>query len=159
MLILLEGAVMCFVLLLICVVCIANGPEGGAVFHEPEVQERLIAQGRLTKEVLKRRNAVTGAALFIPLFVLVPAMVYGVNGAQGFREAFWQMAAIQWIMQLFDRLFIDWYWVGRTGAWLIPGTEDLRPYIPRKTLIRKWMGALIMPPAISALIAWIVSLF
>ena len=23
-----------------------------------------------------------------------------------------------------DRLFIDWYWVGKTKAWDIPGTED-----------------------------------
>lgn len=159
MLILLEGAVMCFVLLLVCTVGIANGPEGLAVLYEPEVQERLIAQGRTTKAWLTRCNAAVSAALFIPLLVLVPVMVYGVNGAQGFREAFWQMAAIQWIMQLFDRLFIDWYWVGRTKAWLIPGTEDLRPYIPRRTLIRKWCGAIFSPPAISALIAWIVSLF
>ena len=159
MLILLEGAVMCFVLLLICVVCIANGPEGGAVFHEPEVQERLMAQGRLTKEALKRRNAVTGAALFIPLFVLVPVMVYGVNGVQGFREAFWQMAAIQWIMQLFDRLFIDWYWVGHTDAWLIPGTEDLMPYIPGRVLLRKWISTLLLNPLIAAAIAGVGMLF
>jgi len=41
------------------------------------------------------------------------------------------------IMELFDRLFIDWYWVGHTKAWIIPGTEDLRPYIPVKALVRK----------------------
>ena len=32
---------------------------------------------------------------------------------------------------LFDRFFIDWFWVGKTKAWLIPGTEDLMPYIPK----------------------------
>ena len=28
---------------------------------------------------------------------------------------------------LFDRLFIDWYWGGKTKAWIIEGTEDLIP--------------------------------
>ena len=31
-----------------------------------------------------------------------------------------------------DRLLIDEYWVGHTHAWIIPGTEDLRPYITAK---------------------------
>lgn len=37
------------------------------------------------------------------------------------------LGAILLIMGVFDRLYIDWHWVGRTQAWIIPGTEDLRP--------------------------------
>lgn len=44
------------------------------------------------------------------------------------------------IANLFDRFFIDEWWVGHTKAWLIPGTEDLRPYNPAKTKITKWVG-------------------
>ena len=36
-----------------------------------------------------------------------------------------QITIILLIVGLFDRLFIDWYWVGKTKAWFIPGTEDL----------------------------------
>ena len=39
------------------------------------------------------------------------------------------LGAILLIMGLFDRLYIDWHWVGRTKAWIIPGTEDLMPCI------------------------------
>lgn len=85
-------------------------------------------------------------------------MVYYVNGAIGFWSGFWQMLIILWIMGLFDRLFIDWYWVGRTKAWEIPNTEDLQPYIPRKTLIKKWVGTIIGYPIIAAIMAGIVAL-
>ena len=38
--ILIEGIVMCFVLLIICVVGIANGPVGLVAFYEQEVKDR-----------------------------------------------------------------------------------------------------------------------
>ena len=37
------------------------------------------------------------------------------------------LGAILLIVGVFDRLYIDWYWVGRTKVWIIPGTEDLMP--------------------------------
>lgn len=52
----------------------------------------------------------------------------------------------------------DWWWVGKTKAWLIPGTEDLQPYIPTRALLRKWIGSLIGFPLLAALIAGVVSL-
>ena len=58
---------------------------------------------------------------------------------------------------LFDRLFIDWYWVGKTKAWIIPGTEDLMPYIYGKTLIGKWAFTLVGYPFIAAVLAMIMS--
>jgi hypothetical protein len=48
-----------------------------------------------------------------------------VNGAPDFKTAAVQMTVIYLISGLFDRLFIDWYWVGKTKAWIIPGTEDM----------------------------------
>ncbi len=45
------------------------------------------------------------------------------------------MTAIFMISNLFDRLFIDEFWVGHTKAWFIPSTEDLVPYIPVKVKI------------------------
>ncbi len=51
----------------------------------------------------------------------VPVMVFFINGACELRDLFRQMTVILWIMGLFDRLFIDWYWVGRTKRGLSPG--------------------------------------
>ena len=158
MLVVLEGIVMCFVLLIVCVVGIANGPVGLVTFYEPEVQERVIELGLTTRERIKRNTALAGIGLFVPALFLVPYMVYGVNGAQGFREGFTQMLIISLIYGLFDRLFIDWWWVGHTGTWIIPGTEDLMPYIYGKTLAVKWVGTLVAFPLMYALIAWVMTL-
>ena len=38
----LEGIVMCFVLLIVCVVGIADGPVGMVFFYEKEVQDKAI---------------------------------------------------------------------------------------------------------------------
>ena len=158
MLLALEGIVMCFVLLIICVVAIANGPVGGVSLYEKDVQKRVVELGYTTDKKIKRSTAIITTALFIPLFTIVPFMVYFVNGAADFWSGFWQMTIIMWIMGLFDRLFIDWYWVGHTKAWHIEGTEDLKPYIPVKVAITKWIFTTIGFPIISAVIAGVVSL-
>ena len=158
MLIILEGVAMCFILLMVCIIGIQNGPVGAVYFFEPEVQERVVQLGLTTKAKIKRDYAIAGAALFLPVLILVPAMVYFVNGARTFGELFWQMTAVLMIMTLFDRIFIDWYWVGHTMAWIIPGTEDLMPYIPRKTMIGKWVGSLAGFPLIAAILAAVMTL-
>ncbi len=158
MLIVIEGLVMCFLLLAVCVVGIANGPVGLVVLYEQDVQDRAVELGLTTKEKIKKSFVVSCIAIFLPVFTLVPFMVYCINGAEGFLEGFWQMTAILLMQGLFDRFFIDWYWVGKTKAWIIEGTEDLMPYIPVKVKIRKWLGTLVMFPLIAALMAWIASL-
>ena len=158
MLILLEGLLMCFLLLITCVVGIANGPAGLVVLYEQDVQDRAVELGYTTREKIRKSFVITCIALFAPMIVLVPLLVYGVNGADGFRDGFWQMTIIFWIAGLFDRFFIDWYWVGRTKAWLIPGTEDLKPYIPRKVLFRKWLGTILVYPLMAAALAGIMTL-
>jgi hypothetical protein len=149
---------MCFVLLIICVVGIANGPVGLVVFYEQEVKDRVVELGLTTKEKIQKTSIITVIALFVPMFVLVPLMVYGINGAKGFWDGYWQMLAILMISGLFDRIFIDWWWVGHTKAWIIPGTEDLMPYIYGKTLVRKWLGTVVGFPILAAILAGVMQL-
>ena len=135
---------------------IKDGAVGGVVFYEEDVKQRVVELGLITEEEIRKRSLVSSFALFVPVLFLVPWLVYHVNGASGFPDAFRQMTMIYLIVNLFDRIFIDWYWVGRTKAWIIPGTEDLMPYIPRKALIRKWLGTCIGFPLLAAIIAGIV---
>lgn len=159
MIIALEGLAMCFILLIICVIGISNGPVGLVVFYEKDVRNRVVELGLTTKDRIKRNTIISSVALFVPVLFLVPAMVYFINGARDFWDIFWQISAILWIMGLFDRLFIDWYWVGHTKAWLIPGTEDLMPYIPKKTFIGKWVGTVIGYPILAAVASAVLTLF
>ena len=133
----------------------SSGPVGLVVLYEQDVQDRVVELGYTTKARIRRNFILACMALFVPSLVLPPLMVYGVNGAEGFWSPFWQMTIIQWMAGLFDRFFIDWYWVGRTKAWFIPGTEDLMPYIPGTVRVRKWLGTIFAYPVLSAIIAGI----
>lgn len=124
---------------------------------EKDVQKRVVELGYTTKEAIKKSAIISGLALYIPFLFVIPVMVYYVNGARGFLEIFTQITAIYLISCVFDRIFIDWYWVGHTKAWLIKGTEDLMPYIPKKVQIQKWVVTLIIHPILAAIIAWIMS--
>lgn len=95
----------------------------------------------------------------IPLLAFIIISVYCLNGARGFWEPFWQISVISLMEGLFDRIFIDWYWVGKTKAWDIPGTEDLKPYISGKPVVVKWLFTLVGYPLMAAIISAIMMLF
>ena len=155
--VLIEGLVACLLLLITCVVGIANGPVNLVCLYEKEAQDRAVEKGLITREKIKRNANYFRLFGILPFFIFVLAAVYGINGARGFMEGFWQISVILLIEGLFDRLFIDWYWVGKTKAWIIPGTEDLMPYIYGKTLIGKWLFTLIGYPLIAAFLSFIMS--
>lgn len=159
MIVILEGIVMCFILLLVCVIGIRNGAVGLVTFYEKDVQERVAKLGLTTKEKIKRSTILSGISIFVPTLFLVPYMVYGLNGVSTFKDGFIQMFVIYMIMNLFDRLFIDWYWVGHTRTWEIKGTEDLKPYIPKRVVIRKWVSTLIAFPLLALGIAYLMTMF
>ena len=159
MLIVFEGLILSFWLLLICVVGIAkDGPVGLVVFYEQEVQDRVVELGLNTKERIKKISIISTMALFLPMVTVFPVIVYFYNGVNGFRDCFIQLAVIYLIAGLFDRLFIDWWWVGHTKAWIIPGTEEFMPYIYGKTLVGKWVGTLIGFPILAAIISGVITL-
>ena len=157
MLIIIEGIVLCFILLIFCVIGIANGPEKFTVFYEKSVQEKAIKLGYTTKKEIKKQTIISIIVLYLPCLVLVPLMVYYINGAKEFNEIFIQSLLIMYIMGLFDRIFIDWYWVEHTKAWNIPNTDELKPYIPNKVKIIKWLSTIIGFAFIALIIAFVMS--
>lgn len=157
MLIMLESVFMCFVILLVCVVGIRNGAGKFVAFYEEDVQKRVVELGYTTEKAIKKSTIIAGLALYLPMLIAVPLMVYYINGARGYWEIFGQITAVYIISCVFDRIFIDWYWVGKTKAWLIEGTEDLMPYIPLKTQLVKWIATLVIHPILAAIIAWIMT--
>ncbi|MBR1823623.1 MAG: hypothetical protein IJ779_05260 [Ruminococcus sp.] len=155
--VIIEGIVACFIVLIACVVGIANGPVNMVCLYEQEVQKRVIEKGLITEEKIKHNADLFRLFGMMPLIIFIVVAVYGVNGARGFGEGFWQMTVIALMEGLFDRLFIDYYWVGKTKAGDIEGTEDLKPYIYGKSLAVKWLSTVVGYPLITALIALIMS--
>ncbi|MBQ8960257.1 MAG: hypothetical protein IJ071_03450 [Ruminococcus sp.] len=150
-----ESFVLNFVLLLVCVINIRNGPVGGVQYYEQPVKERVVELGLITEKEIKRNKAVSGLVIIAVLLIAAPLMVFCVNGAETFTDGFIQLTVMYLLCGLFDRVFIDWYWVGHTKAWLIPGTEDLMPYIHKKSWIIKIVSTVVGYPLFAALISWI----
>ncbi|MBQ9663448.1 MAG: hypothetical protein IJV40_09905 [Oscillospiraceae bacterium] len=139
----LEGLGLGALLVLICAVGIRNGAVGMVHLYDKKVQDRVISLRMATGEEIRKRSLIFKVLCVPGYMIYVLLCVYGINHARGFLPGFWQMLVILSIMNLIDRLLIDGYWVGHTGAWIIPGTEDLRPYITARDKRRKWiMGTL-----------------
>ena len=149
----LEGLGLGFLLYLICAIGIRNGAVGMVHLYDQKVQERVIELGLTTAEAIRKRSVLFRSLCLPGYLIYVLICVYVINGARGFFAGFWQGFVILFIMNLIDRFLIDEYWVGHTKAWIIPGTEDLRPYITAKDKKKKW----IMGTAGMALLAAILS--
>ena len=158
MLVVFEGLVCCLVVLLSCVIGIADGAHNMVFFYDKEVQKRVVDLGLISEEKIRRNYNIFKICGILPYFIFVVVAVFFINKARGFMSGFLQLTAVLLIEGIFDRFFIDWYWVNCTRAWIIPGTEDLQPYINKKTWVQKWTGTLIGFPLIAAIIAGIASL-
>lgn len=156
--VILEGLGLGVLLVLVCAFGIRKGAVGMVHLYSAAVQERCVAQGLTTHERIKR-NAILFKLCCLPGYIAyVLVFVYAVNGARGFLSGFWQLLVILSVMNLIDRFLIDDWWVGHTGAWTIPGTEDLKPYITAADKRKKWAFGTIGMAAISAVLAGIMAL-
>ena len=156
--IIIEGLLLGALLVAFCAVGIRKGAVNMVFLYHPEVQERCIENGLITREQISK-NMRLFKGLGIPVyFVFVLVSVYAVNGAHGFRSGFWQCFAILSIVNLIDRLGIDAFWVGHTKAWIIPGTEDMQPYIDRKDKLGKWLVGTVGFAVLSAILSGMMAL-
>ena len=156
--IVMEGLLLGALLVGFCALGIRKGAVNMVFLYHADVQERCIENGLITRERINRNRRLF-KGLGIPVYLaFVLVSVYVVNGARGFWPGFWQSFAIPSIANLIDRLGIDAYWVGHTKAWVIPGTEDLRPYIDRRDKRGKWLIGTVGFAVLSAVLSGIMAL-
>ena len=113
--------------------------------------------GLTTAEEIRKRSVLFRSLCLPGYLIYVLICVYAINGARGFWPGFWQGFVILSVMNLIDRFLIDEYWVGHTKAWIIPGTEDLRPYITAKDKKQKWIMGTVGMAFIAAVLAGIMA--
>ncbi len=154
---LLEGLGLGFLLYLICAIGIRNGAIGMVHLYEQKVQERVVTLGLTTANEIRKRSVLFRSLCLPGYLIYVLICVYLINGARGFWPGFWQGFVILFIMNLIDRFLIDEYWVGHTKAWIIPGTEDLRPYITAEDKKKKWFMGTVGMAFIAAVLAGIMT--
>ena len=158
MILIFEGLVLSFLLLISCVVGKANGAVNMVFLYEKEVQDRVVELGLIDKNKIQKNKNNFMLFGIIPFFILLIIFIYVINKTRGFKEGFIQLLIILIIEGLFDRLFVDWYWVTKTKDWIIEGTEDLMPYIYGKTLVQKWLSVIVGYPILAAMISGVMSL-
>lgn len=155
----LEGLGLGALLILVCVAGICNGPVNLVHLYGPEVRERCISLGLTTRKKIKCRSLLF-KVICIPVYIAyILLCVYVINDAKSFISGFCQLFVILLIMNLIDRFFIDEFWVGHTKAWVIPGTEDLMPYIHSDEKCKKWLSGTLGMAAVAATLAGIMTLF
>jgi len=153
----LEGLGLGFLLYLICAIGIRNGAVGMVHLYDQKVQERVVALGLTTAEEIRKRSVLFRSLCLPGYLIYVLLCVYAINGARGFWPGFWQGFVILSVMNLIDRFLIDDHWVVHTKAWIIPGTEDLRPYITVKDKKQKWIMGTVGMAFIAAVLAGIMA--
>ena len=154
----LEGLGLGFLLYLICAIGIRNGAIGMVHLYDQKVQERVVQLGLSTADEIRKRSVLFRSLCLPGYLIYVLICVYVINGARGFFEGFWQGFVILFIMNLIDRFLIDEYWVGHTKAWIIPGTEDLRPYITAEDKKKKWIIGTAGMALLAAILSGIMAL-
>ena len=88
--VILEGLGLGVLLVLICAAGICKGAVGMVHLYSPAVQQRCVKLGLTSPERI-RRNSRLFKAVCIPGYIgYVLVCVYGINGAKGFVQGFWQ---------------------------------------------------------------------
>lgn len=156
--VMLEGLGLGILLVLVCAFGIRKGAVGMVHLYSPAVQNRCVELGLTTHERIKRNSSLFKVCCLPGYIAYVLVCVYAVNGARGFVTGFWQLLVILSVMNLIDRLLVDDWWVGKTKAWTIPGTEDLKPYITAQDKRKKWLAGTVGMAVISAVLAGLMAL-
>ena len=102
--VILEGLGLGAMLFLICAVGIRKGAVGMVHLYSPAVQQRCVQLGLTTHEKIKR-NSLIFKAVCVPGYIsYVLVCVYGINGAKGLVQGFWQLLVILSGMNLLERM-------------------------------------------------------
>ena len=155
--VILEGIGLGLLLILVCKIGISGGAVKMVHLYSQEVQERCIQLGLTSPKCIKH-NSLLFKIICVPGYIAyILICTYGLNGARGFWEGFWQMLLILSIMNLIDRFLVDDFWVGHTKDWTIRGTEDLKPYITARDKKKKWAVGTIGMAMIAAILSIIMT--
>ena len=120
---------------------VRGGAIDGLYFYPKPVQERAIAIGLTDRETMDRKRK----RFMIPFMLAMLAallLIIGVwNGVRDYKTAYLQALLFLEIMNWYDGIVIDKWWVGHSRFWILPGTEDL-PFVQTWPQVLKKRGIL-----------------
>ena len=127
--------------------------------YSQKVQNCCVELGLITHNKINRYSILFKIICIPGYITYVLLSAYLINGFKRFLKGFWQLLVILSIINLFDQLLIDNFWVGHTNAWIIPGTENLKQYITKKDKCKKWLFGTVGMAIISAILSGLMTIF
>ena len=120
---------------------VRGGAIDGLYFYPKPVQERAIAIGLTDRETMDRKRK----RFMIPFTLAMLAallLIIGVwNAVRDYKTAYLQALLFLEVMNWYDGIVIDKWWVGHSRFWILPGTEDL-PFVQTWPQVLKKRGIL-----------------
>lgn len=158
MLMVLQVVLYCLLFTAMVRYAVRGGAINGLFFYPKPVQERAIEIGLIDRETMLHKRKVFMTEFFIVMLAAL-VLISGVwNRVSDFKTAYLQALLILEVMNWFDGIVIDKFWVGTSRFWNLPGCEDI-PYVQtwRQVLIKRCILSLVWIAG-AAIVAGIVVL-
>lgn len=159
MLIVIQLILFCLLFTLMVKLAVRNNAINALYFYPKPVQERAFALGLATREKVSRDMKIFMTAFYLVMLTALVLIIGLWNGVSDFGAAYLQAVLFLEVMNWYDGIVIDRFWVGHSKLWVIKGAEDI-PYIRTWKQVLKKRGILtLIWFAGAAAVAGLVALF
>ena len=128
-----------------------SNPLNCLFFYPEPVRQKVFELGLSdpgTVSVKKKRFMIPFFAVMLAALLLIIGLWNGIND---FRHAYLQELLFLEVMNWYDGIVIDRFWVGHSPFWIIPGTEDI-PFVQTWPQVFKKRGILTLVWTVGAVI-------
>lgn len=139
MMIILRLILFCALFALMIKLSVRNDALNALYFYPKPVQERVYALGLTDRETVARKRKRFMIPFMIVILCALLLIICLWNGIHDFLPAYFQALLFLEVMNWFDGIVIDRLWVGHSGLWIIPGTEDIPFVKPWKQVLKERM--------------------
>ena len=155
----LQLVLFCALFTLMVKIGVGNNALNGLYFYPKPVQEKVYELGLTDRKTVEKKRKRFMIAFFTVMAAALILIIRVWNGIHSFWAAYLQALLFLEVMNWYDGIVIDRLWVGHSGFWEIPGTEEI-PFVQTWPQVLKKRGILtLIWIAGAALIAGIVVLF
>ena len=139
--IILQLILYCLLFTLMVKIGVGNNALNGLFFYPKPVQERVYQLGLTDRETVAGKRKIFMTAFFTVMAVALILIIRVWNGVQSFRTAYLQALLFLEVMNWYDGIMIDRFWVGHSKFWIIPETDDI-PFVQTWPQVFKKRGIL-----------------
>ena len=137
---------------------VRGGAIDGLYFYPKPLQERAIAIGLTDRETMDRKRKQFMIPFVLTMLVALLLIIGVWNGIRDYKTAYLQALLFLEVMNWYDGIVIDKWWVGHSRFWILPGTED-QPFVQTWGQVLKKRGILtLIWIAVAAIVAGLILL-